>query len=243
MVYNYYTQCTSRRGITSRHLRHNNCFTIHCNLDKELMDLLNNYSDSSGDEGANASPEEADTGIVEKNRWIESDSENEGKNPSSGDTNGVKTSSGCSAKDSLRAGIISAAFLLSADTSEESKFLTSGIKREFTATVMSQKTYGKTQTDLDSEPTHRKRSEKDDTSLKTKPACVNFTHGRCKYGTACRFSHEQQQSELTDLNNKLPKERESVKDRVKKQRLAGQTGIQGGWKSEEEMRQRHFFDS
>ena len=34
----------------------------------------------------------------------------------------------------------------------------------------------------------------------------------------------------------------SVKDKVKRQRLAGQTAISGGWKSEEEMRNRQLFD-
>ena len=74
-----------------------------------------------------------------------------------------------------------------------------------------------------------------------KDTCQHYVKGNCKHGTLCKFSHiiENIRSAGKKINSL---EKETVKDKVKRQRLAGQTGIQGGWKSEEEMRQRQMFD-
>jgi hypothetical protein len=73
----------------------------------------------------------------------------------------------------------------------------------------------------------------------SKEPCPYFAKGSCKFGDRCEKSHS-----ISSRKKGVGAVQggETAKDRVKRQRLAGQTGIEGGWKSEEHMRQRQLYD-
>ena len=179
------------------------------------------------------------------NKWLQEDSDEESESSSNSEKISNR-SMPCDTQSTL----ISAEFLFSTDTSDESSFLNIKAKTKFEVPTFSNEPVPKNKTEYNDKLRDKLIIEADKNLLRnsSKPletkdeVCIHFSNGRCKLGDMCKYSHTKPIS--SDKNSILgkSKEKETVKDKVKRQRLAGQTGIQGGWKSEEEMRQRQMFD-
>jgi len=201
------------------------------------MNLIN-YSDS----------ESEDQPIVENKefassyqKWLQEDSESEDENLTKNKIN----------KDPNKSNsiFVSPELLFSVETSEKNRFIDiDSSKKKFEVPAFnsnnSKVNYKKDSkleisSDVIIDEINNNNSGRSNNSKKD--ICQHYVKGNCKHGTLCKFSHIIENIGATGKKIKSL-EKETVKDKVKRQRLAGQTGIQGGWKSEEEMRQRQQFD-
>jgi len=201
------------------------------------MNLIN-YSDS----------ESEDQSIVENKefassyqKWLQEDSESEDENLTKNKINKEPNKS-----SSI---FVSPELLFSVETSEKNRFIDiDSSKKKFEVPAFnsnnSKVNYKKDSklvisSDVIIDEINNNNSGRSNNSKKD--ICQHYVKGNCKHGTLCKFSHIIENIVATGKKIKTL-EKETVKDKVKRQRLAGQTGIQGGWKSEEEMRQRQQFD-
>ena len=183
------------------------------------MDLLNYKSEDEREKESESGQQ------CRKNKWLQEDSSEEdsvceSEEPQFG-TNAVS-------------GLLPASFLFSTDTSEESSFLQTRVQQGFQIPEMKKKEeVPLSKKEAENEAVKKKLIKKISKEEEINDIDEEIRELKSKRGTKPPFKGKGKEE---------PIKGESAKDRVKRQRLAGQTGIEGGWKSEEHMQMRQHYD-
>lgn len=189
------------------------------------MNILNQYGSGSDDDSvkANGTVKKAQSGV---SKWLQEESDE------SDNENDIEEAVESKTTDS--SSLLPASFLFQLDTSSESQFLNTAMQSSFKIPVLKPKLSNEEEKkDITKavEPVVKKRSK--EAELKALDDQINELK-KSKLGSNHSVGGQKEKKAIG--------EKETAKDKVKRQRLAGQTGIDGGWKSEEHMRQRQMYD-
>ena len=209
---------------------------LHTSLpDHPQMEGIGHY-DSDEDLSGNGEGEEVHSnGFIRK--WLDEEEEDSDIDDDEGTQKVSMTNSGSSSSSSrsnINCGdkIASVDILFSSDTSKESNFLhTIAGKDEFK--IPEYKQEERTAPKQQQKEDNVKVGERKSLSKAEELRLLDKQIEELKKSTGKGNPDAKSGKRDSDMN---------VKDKVKRQRLAGQTAISGGWKSEEEMRNRQLFD-
>ena len=187
-------------------------------------------SDNDNDNANEGQKRNESKGLVQK--WLEEEGEDEDEE-GDGTKDIVNSNSSSSSSNSS----LSVDALFNGDTSKESKFLhTIAGKDEFKIPQFKQE-------ESERVCTTRKQQQQVDNNGKDRDTKRTLSKTEELKLLDKQIEELKRSTGKGDTEAKRSKDLDmSIKDKVKRQRLAGQTGISGGWKSEEEMRNRQLFD-